>query len=220
MILSDQLQKERKKKNLTLENLSGLISEELNLVFHVNTLKSWESGDTSIDVRVLPFLSTLYGVSIEDLVDEQIEPEEDRVERFFLFGKEISEYCQVSNLQDFLRGFQIVNKEDWIIAPKYDLIMRIYRDYLKREELFSSVFDSLRENLQYWLGEDERWKSGELYMNIYDDSAGYTSIEDERDPISPISHGELLIEIEALMKDLNAYLEIYERAGFKRWEYL
>ncbi len=64
----ENLKKERKKKNLTLEELSKLIPGTSN-----QTISNWENGKSEPDIESLKKLSSIFNTSIDYLVNNKIE---------------------------------------------------------------------------------------------------------------------------------------------------
>lgn len=217
MILHEQLKIERKKKGISLKKLTEIIESEIGIKLQVSTIKRWEQGIHSIDTRVLSFFSELYEVSIEDLVSENIDPIIDNKDKYYQFGKEVSDYCSVQNISEFVRNYEIANRSEWVVAPKYDLIMRCYEDYLKRDAVGYHSINTAFENCHFWLENYEKRKENELIYCIFDDNAGYVSIREKRDPVDYIG---VLEELEILMGDISGYLELFETGGFKKWDYI
>lgn len=217
MLLNKQLEIERKSKGLSKRELAQIIKTSTGLTFQVETIHRWEMGITTIDPRVLAFLSKLYNVSIEDLVSEHVDSVVNNKEKYYEFGKDISEYCSVENMAEFIRKYEVVNSNEWVVAPKYDLIMRCYEDYLKTEHGSYSACKVAFDTCQYWMLQDKSYDEDHLYNRIYDDGAGYLRIREKRDPVSYI---ELLEELEAVIDDISGYLELFETGGFNQWEYI
>ncbi|WP_099221578.1 helix-turn-helix domain-containing protein [Listeria costaricensis] len=217
MLLNEQLEIERKNRGLSRNKLAQIIKARINLSFQVETIRRWELGISTIDPRVLAFLSELYGISIEDLVSEKIEPLTNK-EKYYRFGKDISEYCSIENITEFIRRYEIVNSNDWITTPKYDLIMRCYEDFLKKESGSYIACKTAFEVCQDWMTDEvEYTDKDKLYQRIYDDNAGYLGVKEKRDPIDYI---DLLEELERAVDDISSYLELFEMGGFNKWEYI
>ena len=219
MNLNEQLEVERKKKGLSKRQLTKIIEDEIGKKIHVDTIRRWEVGETTIETRVLVFLSELYDVTIEDLVFEDVEPVIDDKEVHYKFGKEISDYCSVENITEFVRKYEIVNGNHWVVAPKYDLIMRCYEDFLKTDQVSQSSCYSAYESCRSWLTNKRVSCKDEdrLSTRIYDDAAGYVGIKDKRDPVD---HIDLLEELETVIDDIEGYLELFEKEGVNRWEFI
>lgn len=184
----------------------------------METIKRWESGTSSIDPKVLAFLSELYDVSIEDLVSEEIEPIMNNGERYYRFGKDISDYCSVENIAEFVNKYEVVQSSDWVVTPKYDLIMRCYEDHLKIEDNGYYNCTAAYDICKRWMVDNKRsYNEEELHRRIYDDSAGYLGVKEKRDPVN---HLDLLEELEAVLHDICGYLELFDIGGFDRWEYI
>ncbi|MGX7023214.1 helix-turn-helix domain-containing protein [Vagococcus hydrophili] len=218
MILHEQLKIERKKKGISVKDLTEIIEDEIGINLQVSTIQRWEQGSNSIDTRVLGFLSELYEVSIEDLVSEDIDPIIDNKDKYYQFGKNISAYCLVQNISEFVRKYEIANRSEWVVAPKYDLIMRCYEDFLKEDETtgYHSI-KSAYKACHFWLKNCEKRKENELIYCIFDDAAGYLSIREKRDPVDYIG---VLEELEILTDDISGYLELFETGGFEKWDYI
>ncbi|MFS7392056.1 helix-turn-helix domain-containing protein [Carnobacterium maltaromaticum] len=192
MRLNEQIEIERKNKGLSKKKLVQIIEESIGLTFQVETIKRWELGTSSIDPKVLAFLSELYDVSIEDLVSEEIEPIMNNGERYYRFGKDISDYCSVENIAEFVNKYEVVQSSDWVVTPKYDLIMRCYEDHLKIEDNGYYNCTAAYDFCKRWMVDNKRsYNEEELHRRIYDDSAGYLGVKEKRDPVN---HLDLLEE--------------------------
>ncbi|MBP2097695.1 hypothetical protein [Enterococcus rivorum] len=219
MLLNKQLEIERKNRGISKKRLVQIIEQGTGLTFQVDTIRRWESGISSIDPRGLAFLSILYDITMEDLVSEDVEPVIDNKEKYYKFGKEISEYCLVENITEFTMRYEVVDSRDWIVTPKYDLIMRCYEDYLKREQADYFACKAAYEVCRDWMVNIKEldYTDDRLYNRIYDDSAGYLGIREKRDPVDYL---DLLEELEAVVDDISGYLELFETGGFDKWEYI
>lgn len=219
MQLNEQLEVERKKKGFSKKQLTKIVEDGIGISIQVDTIRRWEIGETTIDPRVLVFFSELYDITIEDLVSENIEPIFDDNEKYYKFGKEISEYCVIENITEFITRYEIVNSNHWIVAPKYDLIMRCYEDFLKNNQADYFACKNAYQSCSRWMME-KRVKyvdENRLYSRIYNDSAGFIGIKDKRDPVDYL---DLLEELEASLDDIIGYLELFEKEGFNRWEFI
>lgn len=218
MRLNEQIEIERKNKGLSKKKLVQIIEESIGLTFQVETIKRWETGTSSIDPKVLAFLSELYDVSIEDLVSVEIEPTMNNGERYYRFGKDISDYCSIENITEFVNKYEVVQSNDWVVTPKYDLIMRCYEDHLKVEDDSYYNCKAAYDICKRWMVDNNRsYNEEQLYRRIYDDSAGYLGIKEKRDPVN---HLDLLEELETVLHDIGGYLELFDIGGFDRWEYI
>lgn len=219
MLLNKQLEFERKNRGISKKRLAQIIEKGTGLTFQVDTIRRWESGASTIDPRGLAFLSIVYETTMEDLVSEDVEPVTNEKEKNYRFGKEVSEYCLVENITEFTMRFEVVDSRDWIVIPKYDLIMRCYEDYLKHEQADYFACKAAYEVCRDWMVNRKRLDDTDdkLYNRIYNDRAGYLGIREMRDPVDYL---ELLEELEAVVDDIAGYLELFETGGFNRWEYI
>lgn len=219
MLLNKQLEIERKNRGISKKRLAQMIAKGTGLTFQVDTIQRWESGKSTIDPRGLAFLSALYEITMEDLVSEDVVPVIDAKEKNYRFGKEIREYCSVENVTEFINRYEVVDSRDWLMLPKYDLIMRCYEDYLKHEKEDYFACKAAYEMCRYWMVNVRKKDDidAKLYNRIYDDRAGYLGIREKRDSVDYLN---LLEELEAVVDDISGYLELFETGGFSKWEYI
>ncbi|PZG33370.1 XRE family transcriptional regulator [Listeria ivanovii] len=218
MRLNEQLEVERKNKGFSKKKLVEIIEETIGLTFQVGTIKRWESGISTIDPKALAFLSELYDISIEDLVSEEVSPIMNNGERYYKFGKTINSFCSVENIGEFISKYEIVQSNDWVVTPKYDLIMRCYEDNLKIEDDSYCNCKAAYDVCKNWMVDKNRsYHEDQFYRRIYDDGAGYLGIKEKRDPVNYL---DLLEELEAVVDDIGGYLELFDTGGFNRWEYI
>lgn len=219
MKLNEQLRIERKNNRYSITNLAEKIAKNTGLFFSESAIRNWENGQHDIDIRALAYLSDLYGVSIEDLVSEEIEPKLNYEDIYYQFGKEISEYCSVEDSTEFMIRYEIVDKSQWITAPKYDLIMRCYEDYLRENQPSYYACLGAYRYCEYWLQRDDRSKYNktnlELFELIYDDRAGKVGVNEKRDPIN---HIKLISELEMMLGDIRFDLECASEGDGTVWE--
>ncbi|MBC2196610.1 helix-turn-helix domain-containing protein [Listeria booriae] len=220
-----QLEVERKKRGLTLTKLSKQITDYTGNVTTDERIRNWELGISEIDILSLRYLCTLYNIKADDFLDSHVEPDLDLNQRYYQFGKQIYDYCQVENIFEFLKTYDIANEKDWIFVPKYDIIARTYEDHLKQDDAYD--LDTYRceaalANLHLWMVEmDSRnVKSPETIMDaLHVDDPGKLSIIDKRDPISI---NQVMYELEKLRKDLGSVLEkpIFDEKEIDTWLYI
>lgn len=223
MNLAMQLKFERKKMKLSVRELSELLINKGISGCSVDSIKKWESQTQTaeINIKALSCLSNLYGVSVENLVDENVGPMESLDVEFFKLGQQINEYCDVHDATGFFQRYQVFDKNEWLAVPKYDVIMRIYEDYLKGDNLGVCSLRDVVVNLNRILFEwpQHHNSNSEFVSNLHTDSAGYVDIEDKRDPVN---YMRLRRELEALKSDLGLYLEIYDGTELEvdKWKFL
>lgn len=205
MNLPEQLRFERTRLNLSRNDLSNLLEKAGLKNCSVNSIQRWESETqtTDIPVDVLAYLSDFYGISIDDLVNEDVEPKHSTEPNYQQLGKFIMDYFNVHNSTEFFEKYQIYKNSIWAIGPKYDLIFRTFHTYLADDKCpLQSIVYALR-CLVYWYVDEKAEKHG-IVNNIYFDSAGDTSVKDKRDPVNIVN---LLSELELLHGDIHGLVE-------------
>ncbi|EAC8513000.1 XRE family transcriptional regulator [Listeria monocytogenes] len=217
-----QLEVERKKRGLTLTKLSKQITEYTGIITTDERIRNWELGISEIDIPSLKYLCTLYNIKADDFLNSHVEPDLDLDQRCYQFGKQIYDYCQVDNIFEFLKTYDIADEKDWIFVPKYDIIARTYEDYLKADDTYD--LDTYRceaalTNLLFWLVDMDYYdvRSPETIMNVlHIDDSGKLGITDKRDPISM---NQVMYELEMLRKDLVSVLEnpIFDEKEVSTW---
>ena len=175
-------------------------------------------------MRALAALSDLFKVPCDDLINPTVDPVKSYETEYFKLGKEIVENCDTHDLTAFLKKFQLYKQSEWVVAPKYDLVMVLLNHYMRDDgdEVTSNEVYYLIKNLKLWLVDaPEMERKDNMYMSQIGryDGAGHLSIDDKRDPISLI---DLLKELENMNGDLEGYFEIFENneMGFSSWNYL
>lgn len=211
MELAKRLKFERKRRGMSRVQLSKLLSH-LGVSFcSAASIRKWESvSDDEINVEALTTISIVYGISIEELVDGDVDvnvninPEQE----FYEIGNVIGRYCDVHDASEFFTRYQLFDKECWISAPKYDLISRLYNMYLKNDKQSLASCYTVLSVLKDWLIDvpDLHRESSEIVHNLYEDSA-YVEIDDSREPAEYI---QIHKELNYLQDDLGEFLEVFE----------
>ncbi|MBC1210055.1 helix-turn-helix transcriptional regulator [Listeria booriae] len=225
MRFHEQLEVERKKRGLTLTKLSEQITENTGKATTDERIRNWELGISEIDVPSLRYLCTLYNIKADDFLDSDVDPDFDLNQQYYQFGKQIYDYCQVDNMFEFLKIYDIVYEKDWIFVPKYDIIARTYEDYLKKDDmddLEKSRCKAALTNLHFWMVEMDSYTEGasESIMDIlHVDNPGKLSIADERDPVNM---NQVMYELEELRTDLISVLQssIFDEKEVNPWRYI
>ncbi|WP_270994295.1 helix-turn-helix domain-containing protein [Listeria seeligeri] len=220
-----QLEVERKKRGITLTKLAKQITEYTGNSMTSDRVRNWELGISEIDVTSLRYLCMLYSIKADDFLNSDVDPDFDLNQQYYQFGKQINDYCQVDNIFEFLKIYDIADERDWIFVPKYDIIARTYEDYLKKDtidDLELSRCKTALTNLRFWMIEMDSCndESAESIMDIlHVDNPGKLSITDTRDPISI---NQVMYEIEELRTDLISVLQssIFDEKEVNPWRYI
>ncbi|MBC2072858.1 helix-turn-helix domain-containing protein [Listeria marthii] len=216
-----QLEVERKKAGLTLKKLAQIITENTGNIITSDRLRNWELGISDIDISSLSYLCKLYNISADNFLDCEVEPDLDLKQQYYQFGKQINDCCQVDNIFEFLKVYDIAEFKDWFFVPKYDIIARTYEDNLKEDiELYRCK--AALDNLTFWMIDNLLDKEGtpeDVNEILYIDRSGKLSVTDTRDPVNI---QQVMVEIESLNTDLMSMLQdsVFEEKGVDSWQYI
>lgn len=184
-----QLEVERKKAGLTLKKLAQIITENTGNIITSDRLRNWELGISDIDISSLSYLCKLYNISADNFLDCEVEPDLDLKQQYYQFGKQINNCCQVDNIFEFLKVYDIAEFKDWFFVSKYDIIARTYEDNLKEdgiEDLELYRCKAALDNLAFWMIDNLLDKEGtpeDVNEILYIDKSGKLSVTDTRDPV-------------------------------------
>lgn len=225
MQFNKQLEVERKKRGLTLTKLSKQITEYTGNPTTDDRVRNWELGISEIDISSLRYLCGLYNIKADDFLDSGIEPDFDLNQQYYQFGKQIYDYCQVDNIFEFLKTYDIADGNEWFFVPKYDIIARTYEDYLKKDNVDNIEISRCKaalNNLRFWMvtKDSHNAEPAESLMDIlHIDNSGKLSIADVRDPISM---NQVMYELEELRTDIVSVLQssIFDERGINPWRYI
>ena len=160
----------------------GLTQEELGNELGVSpqAVSKWESGATLPDIQLLPELSALFGVSIDELFSITDESRMDRIENMVCYTRFIPEK-DFSDAERFLRDKMLENshkaRATLALASLYVKKGREYMDLarpLAREALLlnpdrkmahNMIFDSEGVPCHDW-NEDNRWELIDFYKDF------------------------------------------------------
>ncbi|KAA9612716.1 XRE family transcriptional regulator [Listeria monocytogenes] len=220
-----QLEVERKKAGLTLKKLAQIITENTGNIITSDRLRNWELGISDIDISSLSYLCKLYNISADNFLDFEVEPDLDLKQQYYQFGKQINDYCQVDNICEFLKAYDIAEFKDWFFVPKYDIIARTYEDNLKEdgiEDIELYRCKAALDNLTFWMIDKFINKEGtpeDVNEILYIDRSGKLSVTDTRDPVNI---QQVMVEIESLNTDLMSMLQdsFFEEKGVDSWQYI
>ncbi|EAG3566936.1 XRE family transcriptional regulator [Listeria monocytogenes] len=220
-----QLEVERKKAGLTLKKLAQIITENTGNIITSDRLRNWELGISDIDISSLSYLCKLYNISADNFLDCEVEPDLDLKQQYYQFGKQINNCCQVDNIFEFLKVYDIAEFKDWFFVPKYDIIARTYEDNLKEdgiEDLELYRCKAALDNLTFWMIDKFINKEGtpeDVNEILYIDRSGKLSVTDTRDPVNI---QQVMVEIESLNTDLMSMLQdsFFEEKGVDSWQYI
>ncbi|EAE5891306.1 helix-turn-helix transcriptional regulator [Listeria monocytogenes] len=220
-----QLEVERKKAGLTLKKLAQIITENTGNIITSDRLRNWELGISDIDISSLSYLCKLYNISADNFLDCEVEPDLDLKQQYYQFGKQINDCCQVYNIFEFLKVYDIAEFKDWFFVPKYDIIARTYEDNLKEdgiEDIELYRCKAALDNLTFWMIDNLLDKEGtpeDVNEILYIDRSGKLSVTDTRDPVNI---QQVMVEIESLSTDLISMLQdsVFEEKGVDLWQYI
>ncbi|EGP7056439.1 XRE family transcriptional regulator, partial [Listeria monocytogenes] len=180
---------------------------------------------SDIDISSLSYLCKLYNISADNFLDCEVEPDLDLKQQYYQFGKQINNCCQVDNIFEFLKVYDIAEFKDWFFVPKYDIIARTYEDNLKEdgiEDLELYRCKAALDNLTFWMINKFSDKEGtpeNVSEILYIDRSGKLSVTDKRDPLNI---QQVMVETESLSTDLKSMLQdsVFEEKGVDSWQYI
>ena len=134
-ILSENLKKYRTARNLTQEQVASVLG------LNAQTISRWECGTTLPDVLILPEISELYGITVDDLYKENSVAYANYAQRL------ASVYEETEKPEDFLRcllEFQKLMKEgELTIADKWNYAFIHHLMLVKCKEIAQEWYDKI-----------------------------------------------------------------------------
>ena len=160
-ILSENLKKFRTARNLTQEQVAS------SLGVNAQTISRWECGTTLPDVLMLPEISELYGITVDDLYKKNTVTYANYAQRL------ASVYEETEKPEDFLRclqEFQKLMKEGELsIADKWNYAFIHHLMLVKCKETAQDWYDKILEDDAKW-DEFSYWRAcsnrGRFYFDI------------------------------------------------------
>ena len=134
-ILSENLKKYRTARNLTQEQVASVLG------LNAQTISRWECGTTLPDVLILPEISELYGITVDDLYKKNSVAYANYAQRL------ASVYEETEKPEDFLRcllEFQKLMKEgELTIADKWNYAFIHHLMLVKCKEIAQEWYDKI-----------------------------------------------------------------------------
>lgn len=155
--------------------------------------------------RAVPSLQEFSAfVKLYDLTsDELLNPIFADQAKIETLNKYLSHHLIVQGNWSFYQKYQVINRQKWIAIPKYDLIIRLYDQYLKNSANDLLDVASFFKNVQFWFDTFEE-KTG--LACCHDPAASTVESNDPRDPL-PLE--KVNNEAESLVADIDMFLELY-----------
>lgn len=146
MELGEKIKSLRLAAKLTQDDLAS------KLDISSQAVSKWENGSSAPDIYMLPKLSVIFGVTIDDLFDMTVENKLHRIENMLIIESSLSDET-FNSTERFLKD-QLVNNAD--IGKIYSLLGRLYHHRMTYDSYWVSHYtrESLKErpdeNESHW----------------------------------------------------------------------
>lgn len=217
MNISTKLAYERKNRKLTKNELAKKLNNTFKSdIYSKKIIAKLEENEEIWNFNILDEVSYIFGLTISEFLNkgwnlynrEELDDITYHIKQYFDEGN-IS-LRTTKNFSDLIYNHDIVNNNNWVTLPKYDIILQIYHDFCKKDfndESNDTIIyrgERLLEKLELFAPLHKKNKNSSFPFRISYDTAGHTSITDKREPVNFLN---LVNKIEASLFTIKAFYE-------------